>query len=78
MIDMIFQPNEQELSYLESQIPELAEGAFKQAFLQTLADGEPVMMVENNQLVELFADGTKKVVRALSSLGSSALQEAGH
>ena len=72
------QPNEQELSYLESQIPELAEGAFKQVFLQTLADGEPVMMAENNQLVELFADGTKKVIRSLTSLSSTAEQEGGH
>ncbi len=75
---MSFQPNEQELRYLESQIPELAEGAFKQAFLQTLADGEPVMMAENNQLVELFANGTKKIIRALTSLGSTAVQEGGH
>ena len=47
------QPTENELNFIESHIPELAEVAFKQAFWQTLADGVSVMIAENNHLVEV-------------------------
>ncbi len=63
------QTNEKEMTFIESHIPELAEVAFKQAFWQTLADGVSVMIAENNQLVELFPDGTKKVIKDLSQSG---------
>jgi len=63
---MTMQPTERQLDFIESHIPELAEGAFKQAFWQTLSDGVSVMIAENNQLVEVFPDGTKKIIRELS------------
>jgi hypothetical protein len=62
------QPTENELDFIESRIPELAEVAVKQDFWQTLADGVSVMIAENNHLVEVFPDGTKKIIRELSQL----------
>jgi hypothetical protein len=57
--------NEKELDYLEAHIPELAEVAFKQAFWAALATGSSVLMSEEGNLVEMFPDGTKKVIKAL-------------
>jgi hypothetical protein len=63
---MTTQPTECQLDFIESHIPALAEVAFKQAFWQTLADGVSVMIAENNHLVEIFPDGTKKIIRELA------------
>lgn len=51
--------NEQELNYLEQQIPILAEMATKQAYWQTLASGDKVMIAEEGKLFEVSPDGTK-------------------
>lgn len=75
---MGFQYSEDELSYLESHIPELAEGAFKQAFWRTLTDGVNVMIAEDNHLVEVFPDGTKKIIRALNLVSAASLQAEGN
>lgn len=64
---MLMQPTENEISFIEAHIPELAELAFKQAFWQTLADGVSVIIAENNQLVEVFPDGSKKIIKSLSN-----------
>lgn len=64
---MLMQPTENEISFIEAHIPELAELAFKQAFWQTLADGVSVIIAENNQLVEFFPDGSKKIIKSLSN-----------
>jgi len=58
--------NEKELDYLEAHIPELAEVAFKQAYWAALATGSSVLISENDNLVEVFPDGTKKVIKALA------------
>jgi hypothetical protein len=63
---MTMQPTERQLDFIESHIPELAEVAFKQAFWQTLADGVSVMIAENDHLVEVLPDGTKKIIRELA------------
>ncbi len=63
---MTMQPTEHQLDFIESHIPELAEVAFKQAFWQTLADGVSVMIAENDHLVEVSPDGTKKIIRKLA------------
>lgn len=56
---------EKELLYLEEHIPELAEAAFKQAYWAALSSGSTVLMSENGNLVEIFPDGTRKVIKPL-------------
>jgi hypothetical protein len=53
------------LDYLEEHIPELAEAAFKQAYWAALASGSSVLMSENDDLVEIFPDGTRKFIKRL-------------
>ena len=57
--------SEKELDYLEEHIPELAEAAFKQAYWAALASGSSVLMSENGNLVEVFPDGTRKIIKPL-------------
>jgi hypothetical protein len=56
---------EQELDFLEQQIPILAETATKQAYWQTLASGDKVMIAENGQLIEVSPDGSREVVKEI-------------
>ncbi|MCU0470014.1 MAG: hypothetical protein MUF58_15575 [Arcicella sp.] len=55
--------NENEIDYLEQQIPILAETATKQAFWQTLASGDSVIIAKDGELIEVFPDGTRKVIK---------------
>ena len=57
--------SDKELDYLEEHIPELAEVAFKQAYWAALASGSTVLISENGNLVEVFPDGTRKVIKPL-------------
>lgn len=57
--------SEEAMSYLEEHIPELAEAAFKQAYWASLAAGNSVLISENETLVEVFPDGTKKFIKKL-------------
>lgn len=59
--------DEQAMSYLEARIPELAEGAVKQAYCNNLAAGRKVVEAVNGQLVESFPDGTSKVIKPLEA-----------
>jgi len=56
---------ERAISYLEEHIPELAEAAIKQAYWQALASGSSVLERENDSLVEVFPDGSRKVIKPL-------------
>lgn len=56
---------EEELDYLEAQIPELAEIAFKQAYWQALASGNKVLEAQDGSLVEVSPDGTRKIIKPL-------------
>lgn len=56
---------EETLRYLEEHIPELADAAARQAYWQTLASGDSVLEAANGSLVEVFSDGTRKVIREL-------------
>jgi hypothetical protein len=56
---------EEELDYLEAQIPELAEIAFKQAYWQALASGNKVLEAQDGSLVEVSPDGTRKILKPL-------------
>lgn len=57
--------SDKELDYLETQIPELAELAFKQAYWDALTSGSSVLITENASLVEVFPDGTRKFIKKL-------------
>jgi hypothetical protein len=56
---------DKELDYLEKHIPELAEVAFKQAYWAALASGSSVLISENGNLVEVFPDGERKIIKPL-------------
>jgi hypothetical protein len=51
--------------FLEEHIPELAEIAFKQAYWAALASGSSVLMSEKGNLVEVFPDGKRKIIKKL-------------
>ncbi len=57
--------DDEAIDYLEQFIPELAAIATRQAYLQALASGESVLIAENGQLIEVFPNGTKKVIKQL-------------
>ena len=57
--------SEQELDYLEQQIPLLAETATKQAYWQTLASGDKVIIAENGQLIEVSPNSSKRVLKEI-------------
>lgn len=59
------QLDEQSMSNLEKRIPELAEGAVKQAYCKTLASGKRVVEAINGQLVESSPDGSIRVLKPL-------------
>jgi hypothetical protein len=48
---------------LERRIPELAEGAVKQAYSKTLASGRKVVEAVNGKLIESYPDGTSKFLK---------------
>ena len=48
---------------LERRIPELAEGAVRQAYSKTLASGRTVVEAINGQLIESHPDGSSKVLK---------------
>ena len=56
---------DQELDFLEQQIPILAETALQQAYWQTLTSGDKVMIAEKGFLVEVSPDGSRKVVKQI-------------
>ena len=54
---------EQEIDFLEQQIPEMAKAAVSLAFWQALASGESVLVSEKGFIKEVFPDGTLKIIR---------------
>lgn len=58
---------EEAMIYLEERIPVLAGNATNQAFLETLAAGETVLIAEQGNIVEVFPDGTRKVIKKIGS-----------
>ena len=57
--------SEEEISFLEEHIPELANVAFKQAYWAALASGSSVLVSENGDLVEVFPNGKHKFIKHL-------------
>ena len=60
--------SEEAICFLEEHIPELAEVAFKQAYWAALASGSSVLIGEKGNLVEVFPDGKRKVIKPLPPL----------
>jgi len=54
---------EAELNNLEEFIPNLAQGALQKAYLDTLAKGNSVLIVIDNSIYEVFANGDKKKIK---------------
>ncbi len=59
---------EEVIKYLESHIPEMVDGATRQAYWQTLASGDSVLVTDNGHIVEVFPDGTRKIVKKIEPL----------
>jgi hypothetical protein len=57
--------SEENIDFLENQIPELAELALQQAYWQTLSSGNVVTVLENNEIIEISPDGKRRVIRAI-------------
>ena len=65
MKQKIMQLDEKSMRLLEVRIPELADGAVKQAYYQALTSGSKVLEAVNGELVESSSDGSTRVIRAL-------------
>lgn len=61
----INQIDEASMRILEERIPELAEAALKKARQRALDAGFPVTEVCDNNLVETFPDGSRRIIKAL-------------
>jgi len=60
------QTSEASIDFLEKHIPELADAVFKQAYWQALAAGSSVLIAEDGQILEVFPDGTRKLVKQIA------------
>lgn len=55
--------NDKTLDYLEEHLPELMATATKQAYWQTLASGQSVLVAEAGKLIEVFPDGSRMFIK---------------
>ncbi len=67
--------NDKMLDYLEAHFPELMATATKQAYWQTLASGQSVLIAEDGKLIEVFPDGTKKIIKEIGQPSSATIGE---
>lgn len=56
---------EEAMCFLEEHIPELAAAAITQAYWSALASGSTVLEADNGMLVEVYPDGTRKIIKPL-------------
>jgi hypothetical protein len=59
---------ERTLDYLEQQIPSLSAAAVDVAYWQALASGQAVLISGDDGIYQVFADGTKKLVKTMEQL----------
>ncbi len=59
--------DEEAMCFLEEHIPEMAAAAIKQAYWQTLVSGNSVLICRNGILLEVFPDGSEKMIKELPS-----------
>ena len=57
--------DEKTMSIIEQEIPKLAKGATRQAYVQALAAGSSVVKVVEGKLVKAYADGSVEVLKKL-------------
>lgn len=57
---------EEEIEYLEEQIPLMAEYATRIAYWQTLASGNSVLIAKNGKIIEVMPDGTEKFIKEIA------------
>lgn len=55
--------SEEIIQYVENQIPEMAEHATRQAFWNTLASGNSVIIAQKGKLWEVYPDGTRRFIK---------------
>jgi hypothetical protein len=67
--------SEKAIDYLETQIPELAELALRRAYWQTLASGNSVTVLENDEIVEISPEGTRKVIKKINRSSKATSQK---
>jgi hypothetical protein len=53
------------LDHLESQIPEMAAVAFRQAYWKSLEEGHSVLVADEGGLYEVFPDGRREFRKPL-------------
>lgn len=58
---------EQEMDFLESYIPNLANSATKKAYLDALSCGNSVVEAIDNKIYEVFSDGTKRFIKDIEA-----------
>lgn len=58
---------EKEIQNLEEQFPYIAEASARQAYWEALSSGSSVLVVENNEVVEVFPDGSRKIIEKVES-----------
>jgi hypothetical protein len=56
---------EKEVTFLEEQIPYLAETATKQSYWRSLAESDKVIMAEKGKLIEVSSDGSRKIIKEI-------------
>lgn len=57
--------DEKAITFQEEHIPELAQAAFNQAYWRALGSGSSVLVSENGNLVEVYPDGTSRIVKKI-------------
>ena len=57
---------EKEIQNLEECFPYAAEHSVRQAYFEALSSGSSVLVVENSELVEVFPDGSRKVIEKIA------------
>jgi len=60
--------SEQTLDYLEDHIPSLSAAAVEVAYWQAMASGQTVLVSGDDGIYQVFADGTKKLVKPAEKL----------
>jgi hypothetical protein len=58
--------SEKALESLETRIPQMAQSAFSQAHLKALAVSGKVLQVSGGSLVELSAEGSVRIIKAVA------------
>ena len=58
--------SEQAMQVLEANIPKMAQDAFTHAYLNALTQSGKVLQAMNGQLIEMSAEGSVRVIRAIA------------